>query len=699
MKLADHIVAVASHLWGEPNVRLSTATELRFGSKGSRVIDLTKGTWFDHEADEGGGTVDLIQRETGVVGRGEQFQWMRDELGIDVDADEPAKVNGSHAAAAAIDDAMRLVATYPYADENGELLFEVQRLEGRGGKTFVQRHLENGRWVRNMKGVRRVLYRLPELQEDVALGRTIFIVEGEKKVDRLRAVGVPATCNVGGAGKWLDEYTGALDGADVVILPDHDPQAKSKEGKLLFHADGRPKIPGIDHALMVAEKLHGRAERVRIVELPGLGAKEDVVQWLERGGTDAELYRLVEASREYGVADYASHFGAVPWHDIPKEAPADFYLVDGLLEEGEAAVIAGPSGSGKSFVAIGIALSVALGRPWMDREAKQGGVIYHAGESARGVRRKRIPAYCTANHISFDDKVPFVLLTKPLDLFSTDTHMHELIAEALHWRKTFTVPLRLIVIDTFAAATAGMNENASEDVTKVLSRCAQIQIETGAAVLLVHHMNAAGEKIRGHTSIHANIQTVILCKKLGQHDEHNRDIRELSIEKQKDDEAKWHFRFVLPSVELGTAPNGKPITSCIVRPAAGATAGSFSAKDNEKVFLRALLDALSEHGMDPPQSLGLPRSKRVVDYKHVKEVFARATALDEDDANTAAAKERKRKALHRARLPLQEGRVIATAEGFMWLTGRPVVGMSFAQSDLFEKPDTKRDNSGTIDLE
>ncbi len=85
-------------------------------------------------------------------------------------------------------------------------------------KEFRQRRA-NGAW--NMDGVRRVLYHLPDLQNAV----TAYIPEGEKDVDRLRAIGLTATTNVGGAGKWRDVYTQQLVAANVqrvVVLPDNE---------------------------------------------------------------------------------------------------------------------------------------------------------------------------------------------------------------------------------------------------------------------------------------------------------------------------------------------------------------------------------------------------------------------------------------------------------------------------------------------
>ena len=119
--LSQHMAAVATRLLGEPNKALSSQLEWRYGTRGSLSVDLEKGTWFDHELNVGGGVIDLICRETGQS-NGAAFEWLCAE-GFDVD--EPAQ----HAA-------RRIVATYPYRDEQEEVLFEVCRYKP---KDFLQR--------------------------------------------------------------------------------------------------------------------------------------------------------------------------------------------------------------------------------------------------------------------------------------------------------------------------------------------------------------------------------------------------------------------------------------------------------------------------------------------------------------------------------------------------------------------------------
>lgn len=171
----------------------------------------------------------------------------------------------------------RIVATYDYRDERGELLFQVLRRED---KSFPQRRPDGaGGWIWKLGDTRRVLYRLPELLA-ADPEATVFIAEGEKDVENLVARGFVATTNPGGAEKWRAELGAALAGRDVVILPDNDDVGRR-------------------HANNVAARLVGVARSVKVVELPRLPPKGDVSDWLERGGEPIVLRALAHDAPEW----------------------------------------------------------------------------------------------------------------------------------------------------------------------------------------------------------------------------------------------------------------------------------------------------------------------------------------------------------------------------------------------------------------
>jgi hypothetical protein len=300
---------VARALLGEPNRKLSNTRELRWGSHGSFCVDLQKGVWSDHETRQGGGVLDLITREKGLNGQ-DRYKWLEDHGFLS----PSSKPSG---------DRRRIVATYDYLDENGILLFQVCRFDP---KDFRQRRPDPnkpGEWIWSVKGLRQVPYRLPELSEKIALEQLVFIVEGERDVDRLWSIGVPATCNAGGAGKWKPEHSEHFERADVVIIPDGDP-------------------PGQDHAEAVAFALGTIAKRVRVLDLatawPAMPPKGDISDWLDSGGSAEALYALVEAPPTWSprvVGSGASVAAATlfdPWERyVVPEFP--FHVLPGHLQD------------------------------------------------------------------------------------------------------------------------------------------------------------------------------------------------------------------------------------------------------------------------------------------------------------------------------------------------------------------------------
>ena len=171
-----------------------------------------------------------------------------------------------------------IFAVYPYEDEGGKLLFQAVRFNP---KAFSQRRPDGECWAWNLKDVRRVPFRLPELLEAGKRGARVFIVEGEKDAEKLRALGLTATCNPMGAGKWREEYNRYFAGLHVVVIPDNDE-------------------PGRDHGRRVAASLRTIAASVRFLQLPGLTKKgEDVSDWLAAGHTVQELTALADSAPTY----------------------------------------------------------------------------------------------------------------------------------------------------------------------------------------------------------------------------------------------------------------------------------------------------------------------------------------------------------------------------------------------------------------
>jgi hypothetical protein len=184
----------------------------------------------------------------------------------------------------------RIIAEYDYRDEAGVLRYQTVRF---CPKDFRQRRPDSkGGWIWNLKGVGRLLYRLPELLAS-PITEPVFGCEGEKDVDNLRRLGLVATCNPLGAGKWLKCFNEVLRGRRVVLLPDNDE-------------------PGRLHMEDVRRQLDGVASSVAIVNLPDLPPKGDVSDWLDQGGTKHGLLEMAQAAENRPAAG--------PGHK-PKKSP------------------------------------------------------------------------------------------------------------------------------------------------------------------------------------------------------------------------------------------------------------------------------------------------------------------------------------------------------------------------------------------
>jgi hypothetical protein len=258
---------VARRLLGEPAQK--HGSEWRYGSRGSLALDLKKGTWFDHEANTGGGVFDLIRRQ----GHEQPAAWLRRE---GLTAGQPHVFSR---------DEPHIVKTYDYSDEKGALLFQVVRYEP---KDFRQRRPDGrGGWIWKLGDTRRVPYQLAHLMQAIVAGKTIYVPEGEKDVENLRAIGVAATTNPGGIKKWRDEYSEFLHGADIVVLPDN-------------HVEGR------EHGEQVIASLRGFANRIRVLDIGKHWAdcpdKGDISDWLGAGGTAEQLKAITDALPDVSIS-------------------------------------------------------------------------------------------------------------------------------------------------------------------------------------------------------------------------------------------------------------------------------------------------------------------------------------------------------------------------------------------------------------
>jgi hypothetical protein len=215
------------------------------------------------------------------------------------------------------------IASYEYRDETGRLLYVVDRFEP---KSFRQRRpTAQGGWEYNLEGIRRVLYRLPELLKGIHDNRWVFIVEGEKDVETLRSQNYVATTSSGGVNGWRDEFATSLTAARVCIIPDND-------------------VPGQQYAERVRASIKRTCQRCQLINLPNLLPHEDVTNWIGRGGTGKQLEQLVLSVRSESPAKTL---------DNVVSKPVD-WLWDKRIPRRKLTIIGGIQGAGKSYLALSL---------------------------------------------------------------------------------------------------------------------------------------------------------------------------------------------------------------------------------------------------------------------------------------------------------------------------------------------------------
>ena len=369
------------------------------------------------------------------------------------------------------------VVEYSYSDESGRTLYQVVRFEP---KSFRQRRPDGrGGWVWNLKGTRRVLYRLP----DVLKAKSVLIVEGEKDCETARQMGLVATCNAGGAGKWREEYSDSLRGKRIAVLADADD-------------------PGRKHAQQVAASLFGRVESLKLLELPGA---KDLTEWVEKGGTRDGLVELISNAPEFKPPPQLEKRGFMltvlgDLLNEPEEKVS--WLLADKLPAGGISVLSAKPKVGKSTLARCLALAVARGEPFLGCETAQGAVIYLALEEKRSEVRRHFSDLGATGE-------------EPIQV-----HCAAAPQDALPELCKLTKDLKpaLVIVDPLFKFVRVSDEKAYAEVCQAIEPLLTLARETEAHVMLVHHCGKAErvdatDAILGSTAISGGVDSALILKR------------------------------------------------------------------------------------------------------------------------------------------------------------------------------------------
>jgi putative DNA primase/helicase len=391
--------------------------------------------------------------------------------------------------------APREIAAYDYRDEHETVLFQVVRY---ADKRFAQRRPGGAGWIWNLRGVRRVLYRLPEL---LGAGPTerVYLVEGEKDADALARLGPVATTNPGGAGKWRGEFSEALRGRHVVVLPDNDD-------------------PGREHARTVQKALAGVAATVHVLTLPGLSEHGDVSDWLAARHTVDELRALVaevEASprSENPTPDSPTIFVPLQSFLAEPETSVD-WIVGGLLPAGGLAVLAAKPKVGKSTLARYIAYCVARGIPCLGHNTSQGLVLYVSIEE----RRRDVRAHFSHLASGAAD-LPLHVHVGPVPGTPPRATREAIREHRIQWLTREIVHHKpvLVIIDTWGRFLNVKDGNDYAEATEASEPLIELARSSGTHLLFTHHAKKGEaeliDSLLGSTAIAGSVDTVLLIRR------------------------------------------------------------------------------------------------------------------------------------------------------------------------------------------
>lgn len=349
-ELKQSMEALARECIGQPNASLSHGHRLRFGSKGSIVVDLDRGVYTDFENNRGGGPLALIQEHTGLSGK-DAFKWGMDFLGyerlegtgqasdrgrrvpdkpvatqvtakgsewkpvfpVPAEVDAPDLVNNRFLRRVLTDHGLHEVARYAYRDAEGQLLGYAVRLEDEAGHkslrplTYCQNEQGQAYWRWKGFGDQRTLYGLEQLAKSPE--KPVLVVEGEKAADAARVLPMCQDYVVvswhGGVNAEKKVDWTPLVGREVVLWPDHD-------------AAGVQAMDRIANRLFGLNQAQGAEASVRCVDLPReLPAKWDLADALPEGWGMARVLALLRGESGHAEKATASeqeqvHTTAVP---------------------------------------------------------------------------------------------------------------------------------------------------------------------------------------------------------------------------------------------------------------------------------------------------------------------------------------------------------------------------------------------------
>lgn len=349
------------------------------------------------------------------------------------------------------------IAVYEYRDAQGAVVFEKLRYEG---KKFMQRRRTEGGYVWKLDGVKKPLYRLPE----VLTANELIVCEGEKDTDKLtgaiaalnlNGARVAVTCNFGGAGQWDDEYNAFFAGKKVIVLPDNDEV-------------------GQQHAERIAAALYPLAAGVKVVKLSGLERHGDVSDYLAAHPVGDLLDEAIKAPAWSPSTAVSTWRPALRSYNELEKGEFEF-LIDKFLPHG-ITFFAGLPGAGKTWLALSVVKALLTGKNFLHnfRVPHTVPIIYLIPESGDISYRTRLEAMRLTE---FEDR----LLCRTMGSGPTLALSSPEIVDAVRALKP------VVFLDTAIRFSNAQDENSAAQNRELVNEMFDLLGQGAKAIIAIHH--------------------------------------------------------------------------------------------------------------------------------------------------------------------------------------------------------------------
>ncbi|WP_298128228.1 AAA family ATPase [Brevundimonas sp.] len=281
------------------------------------------------------------------------------------------------------------------------------------------------------------------------------------------------------------------------------------------------------------------------------------------------------------------------------------WRVKGLLPTTGLAAIYGPSGSGKSFLALDLAFAIASGEDWFGRRSVRCPVTFVMLEGEAGLHN-RVVAW--EKHHGKSTPTDFAAIVQPFGLM-VDQDLADL--------GCVLPDDGVVIIDTLNRAAPAADENSSADMGKILHGAKRLQEVTGGLVVLIHHTGKDTSKgLRGHSSLYAALDAGVEVERTAAG-------RSWRVGKAKDGEDGTSVPFVLRRIVLEVDMDGDDVSSCVVdRDGDNLCPPSMPSGKNQQTALRAVRELLRTASTIGKAGSGAPT--RCVSFEEGKAAIASA---------------------------------------------------------------------------